>query len=122
MQKKFFTVVKILEKNDRTCVYLLVIANVVEWLECQNCNQHGLNSKPIHIILLYFWERHFMAHFLAWWSWQAVLNFSHIFIKLKKQNKNFQVDSNILASPEAGWGNCLLYVLALLTLFCESKG
>ena len=35
----------------------------------------------------------------AWWPWQAVLNFNHISIKL-------QADSNILASPEAGRGNC----------------
>ena len=40
------------------------------------------------------WERHFTAYSPAWWSWQAVLNYSHIFIKL-------QADSNILASPEA---------------------
>ena len=31
----------------------------------------------------------------AWWSWQAVLNYSHILIKL-------QVNSNILACMEAG--------------------
>ena len=48
LQKKFFTVVKILEKSDRTCVYLLVIGSMFEWLECQNCNQHGLDSKPTH--------------------------------------------------------------------------
>ena len=44
--------------------------------------------------------------FPAWWSWQEVLNFNHISIKL-------QADSNILASPEAGRGNCLPYVLQL---------
>ena len=48
-----------------------------------------------------------------WQSWQAVLNFSHIFIKLKNQKKNFQTDSNILASPAAGQSNCLPYVLCL---------
>ena len=30
------------------------------------------------------------ALFPAWLFWQAVLNFSHIFIKLKNQNKIFQ--------------------------------
>ena len=46
-----------------------------------------------------------MAIYPAWWSWKAVLNKSHKFIKL-------QADSNILASPEAGGKNCLPYVLA----------
>ena len=48
-----------------------------------------------------------MALSLAWWSWQKVLNFNHISIKL-------QADSNILASSEADQGNCLHYVLAPL--------
>ena len=39
----------------------------------------------------------------AWWSWQTVLNYSKIPIKL-------QAYRNILASPEADWGNCLPYV------------
>ena len=45
----------------------------------------------------------------------AVLNVNHISIKLR-------ADSNILASPEAGWGNCLPYVLALPSLSCDSGG
>ena len=51
----------------------------------------------------------------AWWFWQAVLNYSNISIKL-------QADSNILASLEAGPGNCLPYVLAPPSLSCESGG
>ena len=47
------------------------------------------------------------------WFWQAVLNYSQISIKL-------QADSNILASREAGRGNCLPYVLAPPSLSCES--
>ena len=86
-----------------------------------NCDQHGLNSKLTCPILLCHWERHFRALSLAWWSWQTVLNFHHIFIKLNNQNKNFQPDSNILASPEAGQGNCLSYVLMPLLLSCESE-
>ena len=58
-------------------------------------NQHGLGSKPTRTILLCPWERYFMAHSPAWWSWQAVLNYSYISIKL-------QADSNILKSPETG--------------------
>ena len=91
---------------------------MVEWLNCWvvewlNHNQRGLGSKPTCAILLCPWERHFMAISPAWWSWQAVLNFNHISIKL-------QVNSNILTSPEAGWGNCLSYVLAPPSLSCES--
>ena len=61
--------------------------------------------KPIRAILLYHWEKYFTATSPAWWSWQAVLTYSHICIKL-------QADSNILVPPEAGRGNCLPYVLA----------
>ena len=88
---------------------------MVEWLRCRACNQHGLGLKPTRAILLRLWERPFTAHFPAWWSWQAVLNYSHISIKL-------QADSNILVSPEAGRGNCLPYVLAPPSLSCESVG
>ena len=76
---------------------------MVELLKCRASDQHGLGSKPTRAILLCSWERHFTAYSLAWWSWQAVLNYNHISIKL-------QADSNILVSPEAGRGNCLPYV------------
>ena len=88
---------------------------MVEWLKRRAHNQHGLGSKPTRAILLYPWERFFTALSPTWWSWQAVLNFSHISIKL-------QADTNILASPEAGRGNCLPYVLAPSSLSCESGG
>ena len=65
------------------------IGSVVEWLKRRARDQHGLSSKPIRTILLWPWERHFTPHSPAWWSWQAVLNYSHISIKL-------QADSNIL--------------------------
>ena len=57
-----------------------------EWLKHCDCDQHSRGSKPIRAILLCPWERHFSTLTPAWWSWQAVLNFSHISIKLKKQN------------------------------------
>ena len=88
---------------------------MIKWLKCQACDQHGLSSKPTRTILLCPWERHFTALSPAWWSWQAVLSYSHISIKL-------QADSNILVSAEAGQGNCLPYVLALPLLSCESGG
>ena len=78
-------------------------------------DQHGLGSKPTRAIQLCPWERHFTALSPAWWSWQAVLNYSNISVRL-------QADSNILASPEAGRGNCLSYVLAPPSLSCESGG
>ena len=64
---------------------------MVEWLK----RRAREGSKPTRAILMCPWERYFMAHPSAWWSWQAVLNYSHVSIKL-------QADSNILASPEAG--------------------
>ena len=91
------------------------ISSVVEWLKCWACDQHGFSSKSTCAILLCPWERHFMVHSPAWWSWQAVLNYSNISMKL-------QADSNILASQEAGQDNCLPYVLALPSLSCESGG
>ena len=93
---------------------------MVKWLERRDCDQHGLASKPTRAILLCPWKRHFTAVSPAWWSWQAVLNFSHISIKLKNQIKKFQVGSNIFASPKAGRGNCLPYVLTPPSLSCES--
>ena len=78
---------------------------MVEWLERRVYNQHSLGSKPARAILLCPWERKFTALSPAWWSWQAVLNFSHISIKL-------QADSKILASPEEDRGNCSADVLA----------
>ena len=85
---------------------MYVVGSVVEWLKRRTRDQHGLGSKPTRAILLCPWERHFTALSPAWWSWQAVLNYSHISIKL-------QTDSNILVSPEAGRGNCLPYVKRL---------
>ena len=79
---------------------------MVEWLKRRAYNQHGLGSKPTRAILLCAWERHFTALSPAWWSWQTVLNYSHISIK-------FQMDSNILASPEASRGNCLMLILCI---------
>ena len=60
-------------------------------------DQNGLGLKPTRTILILWcpWERHFTAHSPAWWSWQAILNYSHVSIKL-------QADSNILVSPEQG--------------------
>ena len=39
-----------------------------------------------------------------------------------KNVPNETADSNILASLEAGWGNCLPYVLVPLSLSCKSGG
>ena len=79
-----------------------LFGSVVEWLKRRARDQHRLGSKPTRAILLCPWERHFTALSPAWCSWQAVLNYSHISIKL-------QADSNILAPPEADRGNCLPY-------------
>ena len=75
---------------------------MVEWLKHQTDDQHSLGSKPTCTILLCSWKRHFMALSPAWWSSQAVLNYNNISTKLL-------ANSNILASLEAGQGNCLPY-------------
>ena len=75
--------------------YSNYVGSVLEWLKRRAYGQHGLSSKSTCAILLRPWERHFTALSPAWWSWQAVLTYSHISIKL-------QADSNILVSPEAG--------------------
>ena len=94
---------------------LILCGSVVEWLKRGARDQHSLGSKPTHAILLCPWERDFTALSPAWKSWQAVLHYSYISIKL-------QADSNILASSKAGRGNCLPYVLAPPSLSCESGG
>ena len=76
---------------------------MVEWLKHRTDDQHGLGSKPTCATLFCLWERHFTALSSAWWSWQAVLNYSNVSTKLL-------ADSNILAFPEAGRDNCLPYV------------
>ena len=95
--------------------YVFGGSSMVEWLKHQAYDQHGLSSKPTCAILLCPWERHFTALSPAWWSWKAVLNYSHISIKL-------QADSNTSASLEAGRGNCLPYVLVPLLLSCKTEG
>ena len=88
---------------------------MVEWLERRAYDQDSLDLKPTCAIVLCPWERNFRELSPAWWPWQAALNFNHISIK-------FQADSNNLTSTEAGRGNCLPYVLATLSLSCESGG
>ena len=89
------------------------VGSLVKWLKRRARDQHGLGSKPTPAILSCPWERHFTALSPASSSCQAVLNYSHICIKL-------QADSNILTSPKVGQGNCLPYVLAPPSLSCES--
>ena len=79
------------------------VSSEVEWLKYRTDDHHGLGLKPTCVILLCPGERYFTALSPAWWSWQAVLNYSNISTKLL-------ANSNILASPEAGRGNCLPYI------------
>ena len=45
------------------------LKSIVKWLKCQARDQHDLG----------FWEWRFTALSPAWWSWQAFLNYSHIY-------------------------------------------
>ena len=116
--KKNQIIKKTVNNRKKFLIYSMLaeklVGSMVEWLKRRGHNHHGLGSKPIRAILLCSWERHFTCS-PAWWSWQAVLNYSHISIK-------FQADSNILASSETDRGNCLPYVLAPPSLSCESGG
>ena len=96
----FLSTYRYMSKSDLNTV---IVGSVVEWLKHRTDDQHGLGSKPTCAILLCHWERHFTALSLAWWSWQAVLNYNNISTKLL-------ADSNILASPEACRDNYLPYV------------
>ena len=91
------------------------VGSMVKWLKHCAHDHYNLGSKPTCTILLCPWERHFTAPSTAWWSWQTVLYFNHISIKL-------QADSNILASPEVDWSNCLPYVLEPLSLSSKLGG
>ena len=82
-----------------------LVGSVFEWLERRDCDRYDLDSKLTRAFLLWPLKKYFIALSPSWRFWQAVLNFSHIFIK-------FEPDSNILASPKAGLGNSLPYVLA----------
>ena len=75
---------------------------MVKWLKRRAGDHHGHGLKPTRAILFCSWIRHFRVISPAWRSWQAVLNSSHISIKLKTKRKKIQTDSNILASPEVG--------------------
>ena len=105
--KPYFNNVKITKKEttkSKEIVSVRFLASVVEWSKREYGDRHGLVSKTYSRHSVVSWERHFAA--LSPASRQAVLNYSHISIKL-------QADSNILASAEAGRGNCLPYVLVL---------
>ena len=49
-------------------------------------DRHGLGSNPAEVMLLCPWERHFAIISSAWRFQQAVLNYSHISIKKKKNS------------------------------------
>ena len=63
--------------------------SVVVLLEHRDCDREDSGSKHSRAILLCPWERLTALSPALWWSWQAVLNFSHISIQLKK----YQLDS-----------------------------
>ena len=76
--------------------------------------QRGLGSKPTRAILLCSWGKILYGTLpcLVVLASSSKLKF---FISI-----TLQADSNILASPEAGRGNCLPYVLAARPLSCGS--
>ena len=77
------------------------VGSMVKWLECRNCYQHGFGLKPTPAILFCLWKRYFIVLSPAWWSWQAVLNFSDISIKFQADSKSwhFQKQVGVIAYP-----------------------
>ena len=55
------------------------VGSMVKWLKRRAYYQYSLGSKPTCTILLCPWERHFTALSPAWWSWQAALNYNHLY-------------------------------------------
>ena len=96
---------------SKQLIYLF-LGSGVEWRRAYG--QHGLGSKSTRAILLCSWERQFMTLFPAWWFWQAVLNYSRIFIKL-------QADGNSLASREAGRSDCLIECISASVAFLQVR-
>ena len=97
-----------------------MIGIMVEWLGCCGCDQHGIGSNPTCAILLCPWEKHFKTFFPTLRSWQAVLNSSHISIKLKNQNKklNFTPISWHLWKQV---GEIVTLCIAPMLLSCKSE-
>ena len=85
-----YKILKDLELDNFHCIYFVffcryIVGNVVVWSKRRHYDRHGLGSKLTRAILLCRWEKHFTILSPSWWSWQAVLNFSHASIKLKNQ-------------------------------------
>ena len=59
-----------------------MVGSMVEWLECCDCDQHDLISKPIRAILLCRWKRCFTALCFAWWS----ISVSIAFLQVSRRN------------------------------------
>ena len=89
-----------------------------------DCDRHGLGSKPTRDILLCLRKKIYGTFpCLVFLEISIIcLNFNHISIKPKKNNKKLQADSDVLVYSEAGRVNCLPYVLAPLSLSCELGG
>ena len=69
---------------------IFTVGRVAKWLKRRAGDRHGFRSKATRAILLCSWETYFMlCHFPAWRSWQAVLNYSFMYIKVKTKLKNF---------------------------------
>ena len=78
-----------LDSNPLKSLLNHLVGKVVEWLKRRAYDQHGLGSKPTHTFCCVL-GKDTLRLSPAWWSWQAVLNFCDISIKL-------QADSNTVS-------------------------
>ena len=116
-----------LNETEKFCKFFInkafFVGSVIEWLKRCACDRHGLGSKSTRAILLCPREKHFTPLFFACWSWQRVLNFSHIFIKLKNKKKTHFNRKAISWHLRKQIG-VIAYALSISppTLSCESAG
>ena len=69
-------------------ISVVVVDSVVKWLECRDCDQHGVGIKPTRAILLCSCKRHFTA--LSLLVRASNSKFQSYLYKTKKPNKNFK--------------------------------
>ena len=92
---KLFTCISYELQNLICLITITIVGSVVEWLKHRTDDQHGLGSKPTCAIAV---------------SLGKTLYGTFPCLVVLASSSKLLADSNILASPEVGRGNCLPYV------------
>ena len=102
--------------------FLFSVGNVAEWLRVPGLRLPQFQFKTYSPQSGVSLKKTLKWHFSLLGGLKSNSKFHLYLNKTKNQNKKFLPESNILASPEASRCYCLPCVLALPTLFCESRG